>query len=119
LTIDPHEVPKKGVLKSKHKTIADVVSPMDQLVFVSSRVKDIWEAHAPGQVEFIPLELVRKNGTRVSDRDYYFFNIPNQIEALDYANSDLIVEKGRSGFGYRYIKLHPFWFAPDQPKSSP
>jgi hypothetical protein len=111
LRIAPHEVPKRAVLKSSHKILSDLISPMDNTVLVSSVVKDIWDRLAPGQVEFIPIELVRGRGSPVSDKPITFSTSPIRSRHSSIPNRLWSSKKGRTGFGYRYVKLPFGWFA--------
>lgn len=74
--------PRQATLVSSHRTLNDVIFAMSMKWAVSDRVRDIFEAIAPDQVEYIPVDLTRKNAKPVSDLRYYYINIRHGLETI-------------------------------------
>lgn len=101
----PEWVPEKAILKTSHRHLSDYLSPTNDTVLVSDKIKSIWEHFGPGEVEYIPIDLVHKNGEPASSQRYYFINVLKRLDAIDWAASNLILDKYPTPRGFRDVKL--------------
>ena len=73
-----------GTLRTKPRTIPDLIHVVGYTPIVTSTFKSVLETHAPGEAEFRIFALRWKDGTPVPGTRYYC-NILNRIDCLDLA----------------------------------
>jgi len=102
--IPPERVPKRGVLKTRHKAFDDVLGfNGGEEWAVSDRVLRVFDRIAPGQVETVPIDLVRRNGQPLNDQHYHFINGLPRLDVIDWDKSNLVVSKEKSPRGFHVV----------------
>jgi hypothetical protein len=91
LRIPIAHVPKRGILIGSQKSLKDVVALDIDAWCVSERFKMIVEKVAPGQIEYVPISLVRKNKEPLSDLQYYFINVLPRLDTINWHETTGIV----------------------------
>jgi hypothetical protein len=105
LRVPPERFPKKAILVSSHKIKNDVIDLGKWAV--SERVREIWERFAPAQIEYLPVDVVRKNGEPINEHRYCYTNILNRLQTICWDGVEWTsVDPKR---GYRYVDLPHEW----------
>lgn len=109
LPIPRDRFPKKVILRSKHNIKSDVIFCGCNKWVVSERVRDILSSVAPDQVDYIPIEIVKKNGTAINEHRYCYTNFLNSIETIRWSEVEFRVDVERKT-GIRFVELPRDYF---------
>lgn len=102
--------PRLAKLISSHKTIDDILHARSMKWAISQRVRDIFETHAPGQIEFVPVNLVRKGGKLVNDCQYFYMNIQTGLRTIQWDKVTFEHKVHPNGWrGVDTLVLQGFW----------
>ncbi len=101
LRIPPERFPKKEILVSSHKIKNDVIDLGKWAV--SERVREIWERFAPGQIEYMPVDVVKKNGGPINEHRYFYTNILNRLTTICWEGVKWTEVERKTGYRYVYL----------------
>ncbi|MGO4716274.1 imm11 family protein [Bradyrhizobium sp. 2TAF24] len=107
LRVPPERFPKKAILVSSHKIKNDVVIAGISKWAISERVRAIWDKFAPGLIEYLPVEVVRKNGEPINEHRYCYTNILNRVQTICWDGVEWTSVEPKTG--YRYVDLPHEW----------
>ena len=88
--IPPERFPKRAILQTSRKLKDDILGIGTPNWTVNERVRDIFETIAPGQVEFMPYDILTKGRKPVNEHRYCFTNIIQRIDTIDWTATDLV-----------------------------
>jgi len=97
--------PFRNRLKRREGRIIDIVDTSFGTYAVSQRVIDIIEAIEPGVHQYLPYELICKDGSVHPDRRW-LLNVCTRAETLDYEPSNVIALRDRPYFYADRTKDH-------------
>jgi Protein of unknown function (DUF1629) len=81
--------PLRDRLKSKEGKLVDIIGSSFNTYAISQRVIDIIESIEPDVHQYLPYELIQKDGSVHPDKRW-LLNVCTRIEALDYERSNVI-----------------------------
>src|SRR5262249_21910198 len=80
------KIANEGRLETKPRTIPDLIHAVGYTPIVTSAIKSVLEAVAPGEAEFRQFALQWQNGRPVPG-EHYIRNILNRVDCLDLART--------------------------------
>ena len=89
--------PFRNRLKSREGRIVDIIGTSFETYAISQRVIDIIESIEPGVHQYLPYELIQKDGSVHPDQRW-LLNCCTRIESLDYERSNVIATKDMERF---------------------
>ena len=89
--------PFRNKLKRKEGKLVDIIGTSFETYAISQKVIDIIESIEPGVHQYLPYELIQKDGTAHPDKRW-LLNVCTRAETLDYERSNVIPRRGAEHF---------------------
>lgn len=89
--------PLRDRLKGKEGKLVDIIGSSFNTFAISQRVIDVIESIEPGVHQYLPYELIQKDGSVHPDKRW-LLNVCTRLDTLDYERSNVIALKNKPYF---------------------